>query len=141
MDIQEKIEQGVVYGDLLLSSTPRALLNRMADNEQLRAVRCALSESEVAPILCRAEELWDKPVEEGYANPHDMAIAAYIYLVGDRTDSRVSAFVQRVAESERRDVKWSRAVAKYVLAHVPENAIGRHDHTPPPSPEGYEYAG
>lgn len=120
-DIIHEVEEGAVYFDLMLASTPRTLLLRLQNNETLHTAkqRLQVTPEEVCAYLARAEQIYAQPVESGYAHPLDRALAAYLFLLGRYAEESVQDFVRRVAEEKRLEFRNAVSVAKYFVEDIP----------------------
>jgi hypothetical protein len=97
----QDVEFGPVYAELALCSTSRMLLRVLDENKQLQSARHSLSinREDSGLYLGRARYLAEQPVDEGYSNPQDLPLAAYISVLQSvQEDDSVWAFLKGVAE-------------------------------------------
>ena len=116
-EITHTVEQGSWRFDLHFASTPKALIHRLANNAFIKDVQEEVRRTPllVCEFLERAEILFERPCEEGYLHPDDMALCAYVYLIGDSCDNAVQGFVQRVATSPNQSFRGAIGVAKLLV--------------------------
>jgi hypothetical protein len=97
----QDVEFGPVYAELALCSTSRMLLRVLNENKQLQSARYGLSlnREDSRLYLGRARYLAEQPVDEGYSNPQDLPLAAYISVLQSvQEDDSVWAFLKEVAD-------------------------------------------
>jgi hypothetical protein len=124
MDLQSlvhEIEDGRVRAFLRLASTTYNLLERLEEDPQILEARnlAADDASAARQFLRRAETLFERRVGAGYVHPDDLALAAYLFIFARVPRPTIQAFVDRVAEEDRREFFRATPVAKYLASLIP----------------------
>lgn len=119
-EIFESIERGCVRADLRLASTDYALLRRLDANPVLREAqqRIAVSPEDVVLFLERAVIQRDHNVAPGFRSPRDLALAAYIFVLGRFPGRGVQRFITGIAQSGRHDLSAALVVAGYFISQT-----------------------
>ncbi len=111
-----EIETGNVAGELGFSSTPASLWNRMQANFFLNDVSKHMTPESLEEVYNRARHLWYEEAPTGYANPMDIPISAYLYLLHKKMD--ILEFLFEIIRSGRRDTNWSVSIACKIIDNI-----------------------
>ena len=136
-----EIEVGSVFFDMTISNTPKAALRRLEANITLREARenLVIDPEDVCLYLENARKAFSSRVPEGYVNPDDGALAAYVFLLARVPQTSAQRLVDEVAASGRADLRKSVWVARYYAERIPSltmqqataQVVGEPDFTPP----------
>src|SRR5438046_429455 len=120
-----EIEDGDLRFDLGLASTTDALLRRMGRNPFIAQAsqRLKTNPAEYRPVLGRAEALFSSCAPEGYANPSDLPLSAYLFILGQLPIEAVQTFLERVASNRLPEFYAAPRVARYFTERIPATTV------------------
>jgi hypothetical protein len=103
-DLLADMQEGDIFLDVTVSSTPSVLTARLTQNEKVRDARTLVrGNMDAADSLLRiAKTLYASESTPGYSHQHDDALAASIFILAIVQNPDVRRFIEKVAKSRDR---------------------------------------
>ncbi|MCI0459535.1 MAG: hypothetical protein L0Z62_21510 [Gemmataceae bacterium] len=123
-EAMEQIESPRFSALVNLASNLRTFLRIVADQPEVQALALAMLTPEgIAAVVGRFTALVAQPGEEGYEHPGDAALAAYLWLLGQRDPEQAERAAVALAGAGR--CWWARKVAESVHRESRQGVDGK----------------